>query len=61
MDFFKNITVNLRATGASAVLIAWLLCFTAITLFGTGINTGIGQGVLTVVGMVLIKALGEKI
>jgi hypothetical protein len=34
MDLLKSLVVQLRASGAAAVAIVWLLCVTAITLFG---------------------------
>ncbi len=33
IDFLKNVSVNLKATGPAAVLIVWLICFTCITIY----------------------------
>ncbi len=61
MDFLKNISINLKATGASAVLITWLLCITAIGLFGSGTLANFVAGALISVGVILIGALAQKI
>jgi hypothetical protein len=61
MDFLKNISINLKATGASAVLITWLLCITALGLFGSGTLAMFVAGALASVGVVLIGALAQKI
>jgi hypothetical protein len=61
MEFLKNISINLRATGASAVLITWLLCMTAIGLFGSGTLANFIAGALASIGVILIGALGQKI
>ena len=40
MDFLKNIgkniAINLQATGPAAVIIVWIVCVTALGLFGDG-------------------------
>ncbi len=61
MDFLKNIIINLKATGASAVLIVWLLCLTAIALFGSGTIANFVAGALVSIGIILIGALAQKI
>jgi hypothetical protein len=60
MDFLKNISINLKATGASAVLITWLLCITAIGLFGSGTLANFIAGGLISIGVILIGALAQK-
>ena len=60
MDFLKNISINLKATGASAVLITWLLCITAIGLFGSRTLAYYVAGGLLSVGVILIGALAQK-
>jgi hypothetical protein len=59
MDFFKNLTVNLKATGISAVVIAWLICFTTLALFGKGDMAAFAVGVLGTAGVSLIVVLGK--
>lgn len=61
MDFLKNISINLKATGASAVLITWLLCITALGLFGSGTLAMFVAGALASIGVILIGALSQKI
>jgi hypothetical protein len=61
MDFLKNISINLKATGTSAVLIVWLLCMTAIGLFGSGGLAMVVAGALSGFGAIIIGALGQKI
>jgi hypothetical protein len=61
LDFLKNISINLKATGASAVLVTWLLCVTAIGLFGSGGLAMFVAGALAGFGAIFIGALGQKI
>lgn len=35
MDPFRNLTLNLRASGTAAIVCMWLICVTLIALFGT--------------------------
>lgn len=58
---FENIAINLRATGPAAVLITWLLCFTAIALFGTSSLASYAQGALTGVGVLLVYSLAQNV
>lgn len=57
----QNIAISLRATGPAAVLIAWMLCFTAISLFGAGGLASYAQGVLGAFGIFLLSALAQKV
>ncbi len=59
MNFFKNISINLKATGPCAVIITWLLCITALGLFGNGTIASFISGALIFIGAGLIKALGQ--
>jgi hypothetical protein len=59
--FLKNIVVNLRATGPAAVLIAWLVCITALGLYGSGSLAGMALSGLILLGAALIGALGQSV
>jgi len=60
-DMFRNIVINLRAKGPAAILITWLLCFTALALFGTGSLAACALGFLSVFGFILLSALAHKV
>lgn len=57
----RNIAINIQATGPAAVLIAWLLCFTALALWGTSALTAYAQGVLGAFGVFLLSAIGQNV
>ena len=57
----ENLVVNLRAKGPAAVLIAWMLCFTALALFGKGSLVAYALGALGAFGVFLLGALGQKV
>jgi hypothetical protein len=59
MDFFKNLTLNLKATGLSAVVIAWMICFTALALFGADDIASYALGLLGSAGVMLVIAFGK--
>jgi hypothetical protein len=59
MDFLKNVAINLRATGIAAVMITWLLCFTALCLFGNSGLAAAGVGILSTIGVMLFAAIGR--
>lgn len=59
--FLKNLIINLRASGPAAVLIAWLLCITALGLFGSGTLASIALSGLLTLGVALIAALGQNV
>lgn len=61
MDFLRNININLKATGPSAVLITWLICLTAIGLYGSGTIANFVAGALVSIGIILIGAIGQKV
>lgn len=48
MDPFKNVSVNIKAAGPAAVIIAWLVCVTVVGLFGEG---GLAESALTFLGI----------
>jgi hypothetical protein len=60
MQWITNIGLNLHASGPAAVLIVWLICFTALALYGSGEAAHTGLGVLGAFGGVLIAALGHR-
>lgn len=57
----RNIAINIQATGPAAVLIVWMLCFTAIALFGSGDLASYAQGALGAFGVFLLSALGQSV
>ena len=61
MRLLSNIAVNLHATGPAAVLVAWIACVTLLGLFGTGPLAKAAIGILSVVGGVLVAALGSQV
>ena len=56
----QNIAKNLRAIGPAAALIAWMSCFTALSLFGTGSLASYGQDVLGAFGVFVLLALAQQ-
>jgi len=61
MDFFKNISLNLHATGPAAVMIVWILRMTLLGLFGNSSNLGtVALGLLGGTGALIIRALGHR-
>ena len=60
MDFLKNVSINLRATGPSAVLIAWILGITLLGIFGNKDIAILGITALMIFGGLLISVLGQK-
>ncbi|MFA5847048.1 MAG: hypothetical protein WC855_09120 [Thermodesulfovibrionales bacterium] len=61
MGFLKNISINLKATEAAAVLIAWVMGITLLGIFGKDSIAYAGMGILGGTGALLIKALGQNI
>ena len=60
MDFLKNLSINLKATGPSAVLIVWLICLTVIGLYGNSSSASYVIGGLIGFGVIFIGALGSN-
>lgn len=58
MEFFKNISMNLKAKGPAAVVISWMLCMTILGLFGDGEFAGRAMIALTAFGGALMASLG---
>lgn len=54
MDWLKNITINLKATGPAAVLIALIVGITVLGVFGQGEKAG---SALSILGF-MVGALG---
>ena len=59
--FLKNVAVNLQATGAAAVLIAWLLAVVVITLWAEPTQARYAFGLLGFFGGALFVILGQRI
>lgn len=57
---FRNLSVSLRATGPAAAIIVWMICFTALGLFG-GESAEFAQGTMAFVGGLLTVSLATKI
>jgi NADH:ubiquinone oxidoreductase subunit 6 (subunit J) len=55
MDFLKNIIINLKATGVSAVMCVWIL---AVMMLGMVGNPTLGDRALTILMIVGIAFLG---
>jgi hypothetical protein len=56
-----NIAIAIRAHGPAAVLIVWMLCFTALAIWGVGDKAGYAQGVLASFGVLLLFSLAQKV
>jgi len=61
MDYLKNISLNLRATGPAAVLIVWLVCITAVGLFGDCGLARAAFAALAIAGGVILMAFTQKL
>ena len=59
--FLKNFAVNIQATGAAAVLIAWLLAIVVITPWGQPTLSVGAFGLLAFFGGALFIALGQRL
>jgi len=59
-DPFKNLSVNLRATGPAAVIIVWIIAVTWIAIFGQGELASRGLTILTVAGGMILFVLAAK-
>ena len=58
---FKNIALNLRATGPAAVIAIWIISVTLLGLFGNGELAGRALTILAVAGGMVLVALASKI
>ncbi|PKM21055.1 MAG: hypothetical protein CVV11_06230 [Gammaproteobacteria bacterium HGW-Gammaproteobacteria-15] len=59
MEFFKNVSINLKARGPAAVLVIWMLCLTILALYGESTATYIVLGILSGFGFAVLTALGS--
>lgn len=60
MEFLKNISINLKASGPAAVLISWVVGVTLLGILGEGEITSKAMSVLSVTGALLIAVLGHR-
>ena len=60
MDWLKNITVNLKATGPAAVLIALIVGITVLGIFGEGDKAGAALSILGFMAGALGIALAQR-
>ncbi len=61
MEFFKNIAVNLKATGPAAVMAIWVVCVTLLGIFGSGEMARSAFGLLAFFGAAVLVGLASKI
>ena len=59
MDPFKNIAINLNASGPAAVLIVVCICITLIALYGSGVNASYALGALVFLGASVLFSLSR--
>jgi hypothetical protein len=58
---FKNLVINLHASGPAAVIIVWIAAVTALGLYGTGELAKGALGTLQVArGMILISLAAQS-
>lgn len=56
INLLKGLSVDLKATGPTAVLIAWITAVTLLGIFGEGFIGGFALGILSAfAGMVLVR------
>jgi hypothetical protein len=60
MDFLKNISVNLHATGPAAVMIAWCLSITMLGVFGDGQLATMALTILNIGGVLILGSLAAR-
>ncbi|OAH33318.1 hypothetical protein AX289_00205 [Methylorubrum populi] len=61
LEWLKNISLNMRATGPAAVLCVYLLVMGAVGIFGNGPHTGMVTATLSFLGPILIGALAQRV
>lgn len=59
-DFFRNVAINIRATGTAAVLCTWILGVTLLGIYGSEKYGSLALGVLLAIGLGLTGSLGQK-
>ena len=57
MFSFRNVAVNLKASGLQAVVIAWVAGMTLLGIFGTGQVAAFGLAILAVFGFYMVIVL----
>lgn len=60
MDFFKNLIVNLTATGPAAIFCVWIIAMAALGLLGNGPLADRSLTLLLFIGAALIGVLGGR-
>ncbi|WP_333804392.1 hypothetical protein [Sulfurospirillum sp.] len=60
MDFLKNISVNLHATGPATVMTVWCICITLLGLYGDGELANSAIKILSFFGGMVMIALANK-
>jgi hypothetical protein len=61
VEFFRNITLNLNATGRAAVLIVLIMSIAVLGIFGSSTLGAAALGLLAGSGSLIIKALGSRV
>ena len=60
MQFFRNIAVNLKATGPAAVMAIWVVCVTLLGIFGSGEMARSAFGLLAFFGGAVLVGLASE-
>ena len=60
LDFLKNLSINLKATGPAAVIIVWIMGVTALGLLGSGEIAKLAMYALVFAGGVILFGLAQK-
>ena len=60
MNPFKNLVVNLHATGPAAVICVWLASVASVGLFGAGPLADRALNVLAIAGGMILLGLAAK-
>lgn len=60
IDLFKNLAINLRATGPAAVMIAWIMAVAGIGILGQGELANFSLTILGFVGGAVMFSLASR-
>ena len=60
IDPFKNLAVNLKATGPATVLVAWIAGVVVLGIFGTGESADRAFGLLAIAGGLILITLAAR-